>query len=886
MTIIEVINGRLCIGCGFCAGVCPQSCISMTWSKSAIWLPVVDMGKCNDCGLCLQVCPNSIKALETSGRNSIHAGYNYGLKDKKDNKYYISYASAIENRLSSASGGSTTKLLCHLIEQGEVDFIVAVKRRMAKIGEPHFETVICRTVEDIKACSSSAYGPLRYDLALREIADKRENCAITVLPCIQRAFNNLPDTWRKYIRFTFGIVCSHNVTDQFGDFMAYRHGISQKEYFSIDYRDKKGIPDANHFNTCFKLNNGREIRTSRMENGFTPAWRNYWFAHESCLYCPDFFNAEADISIKDAWGPLSNDPCGISLCIVRNDEIKKALNELKSKGSIHLEECDSKTIRDSQSSTVMYKQVDFIHRWKQHPALQETAETLSSQTAESNSAIKDYRRKLRNIRLTRSILQGSSYPRYLLLAFIAIILQFQSKLEFGLIKYFGIIARLFRSFASYCSLLTKWGIAPRSHDSQSLRILITGGYGNQNVGDEAQLGANIRRWKKLLPKCEIQAFSPNPEYTEQRHNVKSIRAPRVIWFHADRNADYSTSNLRFQRRYFQVKFRMVISTQLMRIGLPALFCKPSEYALLNELMRADVLHVSGGGFLTGMTRSRLWENCLLMRICYLIGTPVILTGQTIGVFKSKIDRKLAKLGLEHAELIYLRDNENSEEDVKSLGIKGDHVRSTFDDALFCEKANSSEIDDALLHSGIDIDQPFIAANYHYWGQSDDMKIKSTLRFAELCNLLIKLTDIQILFIPMHPSDESPEQSVINNIHQKANLLKYKYDYRIARGVIGRAKLMITMKHHPIIFSYGEGVPVISISLDDYYYRKNKGAMDLCGQTDYCMDIDTFMNKHAFTVLDNMINNITSNQTKITNWLNIARKQVHGVDIYLKKQGLC
>ena len=415
MTIAKILESRLCIGCGFCAGVCPQSCITMTWSKSSTWLPVIDYSQCNDCRLCLNVCPNSINSLKTAGSKSIITGERYGLNDKQDNTYYISYATANDARLPSASGGTATSLLCYLLASGKINFVVAAKPKMAKIGEPHFETVICRSLEDIKACCSSAYGPLRYDLIIREIEKQKKPCAMTVLPCIQRAIANLPEKYRKYIRFTLGIICSHNVTDQFGDYMAYRHGISKKECFLINYRDKEGIADANHFNTCFKFIDGRKIRSPRMKNGFTPAWRNYWFAQECCLYCPDFYNADADISIKDAWGPLSSDRLGISLCIVRNEEIKEALYELKSRDDITLEKCDADVIRNSQNDTVVYKQLNFIYRWLKHPSIHKTAKILIKQSHENQSAVKDYLKKLRAIRVTKILFHGSRFYFYLLL---------------------------------------------------------------------------------------------------------------------------------------------------------------------------------------------------------------------------------------------------------------------------------------------------------------------------------------------------------------------------------------------------------------------------------------------------------------------------------------
>lgn len=842
MVITEILNNRLCIGCGFCAGVCPQSCINMTWDKSATWLPVIDMDQCDGCGLCLKVCPNSIDSLKVAGTKSIKSGEMNGLNDKKDNSFFISYNNS-NNRAHSASGGTTTKLLQYLLECGYVDFVVTARPRMAKIGEPHFETVICRTPEEVRGSRSSAYGPLHYDIILKKIEKIKKPCAITVLPCIQRAINNLPRKWRKHIKYTIGITCSHNVTDQLCDYMAHRHGISNNKKFLINYRDKQDIPDANQFNTYFQLEGGNEIRTPRMKNGFTPAWRNYWFAQECCLYCPDFYNTASGISVKDAWGKMSIDPRGTSLCIVRNKKIDMSLHELKLKNDIYLEECDVETIKESQNATARYKQVDFLYRWLQHPALQEAVKNLPHKSIKNKSAVKDYYKKLITMHITKYIFRGSTFPRYLLLIFITRILGLLLKVNNLLNKFRKILIELIASSKSYYSQLTKWGIPSKPHDNRSIHILITGGYGYQNVGDEAQLGANISRWEKLIPECNIRVFSPNPEYTAQHHKVKSIQAPRNIWFHADRNEDYATSNKRFQRRFFIIKLRMIISAYLMRIGLPAIFCKPSEYAILNEIIRADILHVSGGGFLTGMTRSRLWENCLLMYLCHLLGAPVILTGQTIGLFKNKTDHKLAKWGLEHAKFIYLRDNGLSEAEVKALGIQGDHIQSTFDDALFCKNASREKIDDVLKINGINPEHSFITVHYHYWGQNSEVKLMSTMRFAESCDYIAELTNTQILFIPMTPSDELPEQSVINTMAKKATLLKYNYDYKIARGVIGQSKLIFTMKHHPIIFAYGEGVPVISVALDDYYYHKNKGAMDIWGQKDFLLDKSAFLKGH-------------------------------------------
>ena len=64
----------------------------------------------------------------------------------------------------------------------------------------------------------------------------------------------------------------------------------------------------------------------------------------------------------------------------------------------------------------------------------------------------------------------------------------------------------------------------------------------------------------------------------------------------------------------------------------------------------------------------------------------------------------------------------------------------------------------------------------------------------------------------------------------------------------KAELVITFKHHPIIFALGEGVPTLSISLDDYYLRKNSGAMANCGQECFCVDEEMFFSNKVDKVV--------------------------------------
>jgi len=256
-------------------------------------------------------------------------------------------------------------------------------------------------------------------------------------------------------------------------------------------------------------------------------------------------------------------------------------------------------------------------------------------------------------------------------------------------------------------------------------------------------------------------------------------------------------------------------------------------------MEHDVFHISGGGFLTGKTRSRLWENCLLLRMCQLLNKPYILTGHNIGVFQSGSDRRLARMALRQAKLIGLRDRGISERQISEIGIRGSHVQSTCDDALLCDRLDAEAVRNYLRQAGANPEKTWVAVQFHEWGQAPEEREKICQRFAAICDTIVAKYDLQVVFIAMTPSDVSPEAKVIAAMQQPATMAPYSPDYRVVRGIIADAEFVFTMKHHPIVFAQGEGVPIVGVSLDDYYYHKNKGALDNTGHGGYLTHGDEF-----------------------------------------------
>ncbi|GAH72448.1 unnamed protein product, partial [marine sediment metagenome] len=212
-------------------------------------------------------------------------------------------------------------------------------------------------------------------------------------------------------------------------------------------------------------------------------------------------------------------------------------------------------------------------------------------------------------------------------------------------------------------------------------------------------------------------MSPNPDYTMRIHgNHRVIKASRIT-FWGFRGVEYggigkySLFKCYFIFRYLQLRANAFFLKYFNFIP----FLDIDSSFLLGEIKNADVLHIGGGGYLTGKTESRLYDNIGLIRLANYLGTDVIMTGHTIGVWQSAFQKIVAKWGLKKVKYIGLRDNKGSVNDLKKINCyNNSKVHATFDDALFCKAAEKAELDNYFAANQIDPSQDYFVCNAHYW----------------------------------------------------------------------------------------------------------------------------------------------------------------------------
>ena len=152
-------------------------------------------------------------------------------------------------------------------------------------------------------------------------------------------------------------------------------------------------------------------------------------------------------------------------------------------------------------------------------------------------------------------------------------------------------------------------------------ILVLGGYGNGNAGDEAQCAETLRLLAERYPRYQVRNLTPDPDYSFTMHpGFAHDYASRVMIFNQRRRFDwYRLGGVTRTAGFLLVSMLVYANAWFVKHGLPVWFINARKAAFLQELSQCSLLFFCGGGYLTGATRSRLWEGALICRLCRVFG---------------------------------------------------------------------------------------------------------------------------------------------------------------------------------------------------------------------------------------------------------------------------
>ncbi len=369
---------------------------------------------------------------------------------------------------------------------------------------------------------------------------------------------------------------------------------------------------------------------------------------------------------------------------------------------------------------------------------------------------------------------------------------------------------------------------------KSRNILVAGGYGYTNLGDEAQCETTLELLTNRYPDYQIINLTPNVNHSKDMHpKFFHESASRVAIYNQSRPFDIYSFGLSVFKLWRIPAFILksvwvLLNAYLVKFDLPTFLLNPRTVKYMEMLKEASLFYFSGGGYLTGKTLSRLWDAIVICRLCKIFDTPVVMSGQTIGVWSGKYNEILAKWGFKSVKVITVRDEEFSLKDLDKIGLKGENCFATHDDALHSKKSDKKQIDS----------DNYITLNFHYWGMKGKQKELYIDKINKIVNHFLDNTSYDIVLIAMTKTDTNSFEDYLKKYpNDRIKPFTFNLDFSIIRRVIADSKMCITMKHHPIIFAMGEDVPVISLAFSDYYVHKNVGALAQYGQEKYSVNLE-------------------------------------------------
>lgn len=357
-----------------------------------------------------------------------------------------------------------------------------------------------------------------------------------------------------------------------------------------------------------------------------------------------------------------------------------------------------------------------------------------------------------------------------------------------------------------------------------MNILLSGGYGYGNVGDEGQLQGILLELRKHFNSPKIKVLTPNPTYTQEVHGEEAIMASRECVFL--QTLLPQLYNIRLVRKGSIVKvvgnffLKLLFYTLMLYFLINVILYKYFKFVfasknvkhLIQSICEADLLFIVGGGYLTESTLSRLLDTSMIVFAARIFGVKCVMSGQTIGHISHRVNKYILGKALASCELVATRDPLDSIQSAQDLlkREKPTELMFTSDDALIL---TTSQLNGNY--------QGYIGIQLHFWGADNEDLILNF--YVDIVDYIVKNVSDKIIIFPMHSTDiEAAEK--LRALRPQLEIFHYDFEVEEIVKFIHSLRFVISMKHHPLVFSFGGCVPVISINHSEYYRHKNEGAM--------------------------------------------------------------
>jgi polysaccharide pyruvyl transferase WcaK-like protein len=311
------------------------------------------------------------------------------------------------------------------------------------------------------------------------------------------------------------------------------------------------------------------------------------------------------------------------------------------------------------------------------------------------------------------------------------------------------------------------------------KIVISGWYGEKNLGDEIILQSMIETIKADIPNADISVLSFNPNYTKDYQTVNAVN-----------HFPYTLKNL------------------IGRVLRNDLFSIIEAYLTVKK---ADLIIIGGGGFLSDWNPKAIkpWLKQIYFFKC-ILKKKVMLYAIGAGPFLSLKYQKKTKKALDMVDSITVRDEE-SRTQLKKCGVH--NVKVTADPAVsLIDRSTKLSYENGVRTIGLSIAPLFINS---LWKNSNEKYNKYLQAFVDFINLVNKTYKdrLNLVFIPMQDEyDRTFNLEIINQINYRNNVSIIMDGETIDEKLVHLkgCDLIVGMRLHSIIISSTYGIPSLGV----------------------------------------------------------------------------
>ena len=254
-----------------------------------------------------------------------------------------------------------------------------------------------------------------------------------------------------------------------------------------------------------------------------------------------------------------------------------------------------------------------------------------------------------------------------------------------------------------------------------------------------------------------------------------------------------------------------------------------------------------------------------------LGKDVVLFPQSIGPFRNRLVKYLAKFSLNRAKAIVVRE-ELSKNYLEDIGVNKPPLYLTADTAFILEPASYERVHEILSKEGLKNDNAHliginVSQLLNYKSKKLDVKEDYVVLMAKLADYLIEKLDVNILFVPheITPHEIKNETSIIGgdditavkeayekvkNKDKVIPIVNSEYSASELKGIIGQCDMFIGARMHSNIAATSLCIPTIAVS----YSIKAPGIMKMVGLERYMCDFKTMTFEELKSKADDMWHN--------------------------------